>query len=227
MQARVQLLILVATAVGCASGAKSDRNEGCKGEAAPGTITEMIGHINTLPLPVDLPCLLDSLARPLQLELTDNPISAQPADGPDSPRVFVFIDALTMSLVPSGPGASVVEFGEDVGDTLSLKGEIEIPVTETLELDAPYTRIEHDVYGTVCAVCHIKQEPYPGGGMASVAIRPTERSLVPVADLRAVAQECAPDTRHGRCGVLTAMFDGAVEHHPFSIELPTILDLSE
>lgn len=223
----VDPLILIIVAVGCASEAKSDRSEECEGEATPSTIAEMVTHLNSLPLPVDLPCLLSSLGRPLHVELTDNPISAQPADGPDSPRVFVFNGALTLSLVPSGPGSGVVEFGEDVGQSLSLKGEIEIPITETLSLDAPFTRIEHDDYGTVCAVCHIDQEPHLSGGMASVAIRPTVRSLVPVADLRAVANACAPDTRHGRCGVLVALFDGAVEHHPFSIELPTIFDLTE
>jgi len=227
MRARVHSTILFVGALGCGTEPKSDRSEACTGEASPGSIAEMVDHINTLPLPVDVPCLLDSLARPLQVELTDNPISAQPADGPDSPRMFFFLGDLTMSIVPSGPGSHVIEFGEDIGGTLSLKGEIEVPVTETLSQDAPYVRIEHEVYGTVCAVCHIEQESHPSGGMASVAIRPTERSLVPLSNLRAVAMDCAPDTRHGRCGVLVAMFEGSVEHHPFSIDLPTILDLTE
>lgn len=225
---RVGLVWLVGSGVGgCGAEAVGKRAPACVGSASPGSVEEMVDHLNSLPLPVTVPCLLDSLARPLEVELTDNRISAQPADGSLSPRIFVFTGDLVTALVPSGEGAGVLEFGEAVGDRHSRKGEVVVPVERELSATDPFTRIEHAEYGTVCAVCHIEQEPHPGGGTTSVAISPSSRSLVSVRTLEDASLDCGPEAPDGRCAVLQALFDGPVEHRAFPAAYPTIFELTE
>lgn len=224
-----RLLLLTGLLAGCSAKPVDTGSTPslCSGDAAPGTIAEMIDHLNHLPMPVTVPCLLDSLARPLQVELTDNPVSAQPADSSESPRVFVFTGDLVTSLVPSGDGSGVIEFGEADGPEHSRKGEVAVPVQATLAADAPFTKVEHPDFGTICAGCHPDQSDHPDGGTTSMALAPDPRSLVPVSELRAVAEACRPDARTGACGTLVALFRGPVEHRSFPSTYRTIFELTE
>ena len=58
---------------------------------APQSIAETVTLINALPKPLTLPCFLESLARPLEMSATFSVVSAQPAVGHRSPRVFLFL----------------------------------------------------------------------------------------------------------------------------------------
>ena len=69
------------------------------------TIESVIDLTNTLPFPVSVPCLLASLPRPLPLVATNSINSAQPAEGNRSPRVFLLLEHLAISVVPEGRGA--------------------------------------------------------------------------------------------------------------------------
>jgi len=221
---------LVMLCVGCGTSEKDSApavDPGCHGSAAPSTIAEMVDHLNSLPPPVTVPCLLDSLARPLEVELTENPVSAQPADGPESPRIFLFTGDLVTSMVASGDGSLVLEFGEVDGLRHTRKGEVVVPVTAPLLQSDPYTRIEHDELGTVCAACHIEQTDHPDGGTTSIAIAPDPRSRISVSELREVAEACPPRPTSGPCLTLNALFDGAVVHRSFPAAYPTIFELTE
>ncbi|MCB9674388.1 MAG: hypothetical protein H6737_04680 [Alphaproteobacteria bacterium] len=199
----------------------------CAGDAAPATIDAMVAHLDTLPGPVDAACILASLERPLHVEATTNPFSAQPADGPLSPRLFVFLDTLSLSLVPSGMGSEVVEFGEKIDALHTLKGELHLPVEQPVDPLGPHHRILEG-QGTVCRICHIEEDPVPVGddvGYASIAIKPDEETVMDLDVLRDVADGCRP-IGEPRCAVLAALFDGDVEHQPFPEAYPTIFDLA-
>ncbi len=215
----------------CASSAKDSgarQRAECAGDVSVGSIAEFVDHLNTLPLPVTVPCVLESLARPFAVELTDNPISAQPANGPENPRIFLFSGNLVLTLVPEGAGAHVIELGEYEGEARSRKGEVAFPLHEPLSDDAPFTRIAHPEYGTSCAMCHIDQEPHPDGGMVSVAIRPEDRTLVSLDDLRRTADaQCGPEATSARCAFLRTLLAGEVVHQEFPSSYPTLFELAE
>ncbi len=105
--APVRNVCLVAL-VGFACRAEPDP---CAVDGSPTTIDALVGHIDSLPRPVDTACLIRSLERSLQVESSTNPFSAQPALSRNSPRIFLFSGELAISVVPEGIGAEVVEFG--------------------------------------------------------------------------------------------------------------------
>ncbi len=225
---RLVLCWLLALLWSCASPKDSGlAGPVCDGDAAPATIEEMVDHLNSLPPPVTVPCLLDSLARPLEIEATEGVVSAQPADGPESPRIFVFTGNLVTSLVASGPGSEVLEFGEAVGDRHTRKGEVAVPVEQTLAYTDPFTRIEHPDYGTSCAICHIEQTDHPTGGTTSIGIAPESRERISISELRAALEICNTQPSVDRCATLEALFRGPVDHRIFPDSYPTINELTE
>src|SRR5690349_18615452 len=62
------------------------------GGAPPQTIEEVTERLNALPAPASLPCFVASLPRPLKVVATNSRFSVQPADGPNSPRIFILTD---------------------------------------------------------------------------------------------------------------------------------------
>ncbi|MEZ4320496.1 MAG: hypothetical protein R3F61_23650 [Myxococcota bacterium] len=191
----------------------------------------MVHHLNTLPTPIDAACIVRSLERPLSVEATVNPFSAQPADGTRSPRIFLFSDTLSISLVATGVGADVVELGEATGDVQSLKGELALPIEASVAPSAPHDRIvdpTEGVEGTVCRACHDDEAPWPdapGEAFASVAIRPDRDSLLDLDLLAELADGCDPTVEPERCAFMDALFAGEVEHQPFPERFPTIFEL--
>ncbi len=208
------------------------RSEGpgpCAGQAAPHSIDAVVDHLNTLPMPITAPCVVRSLARPLQVEATADPLSAQPADGPDSPRFFFSMGHFRIALVATGPGATVIEFGEAVDPLHSIKGELPLPITAEIDPEDPHDQIADPRYGTGCAVCHVEQEALPDGRFSSIVIRPEPDSLVPLDNLARQVPECAldDDPDDARCALLLAIFEGEVQHAPFPSHYPTLLELAE
>jgi len=227
MRSSAQALLIVAAC----SPERSDPGaaDPCDGQAAPQSIDAVVDHLNTLPQPVTAPCVVRSLARPLRVEATSDPLSAQPADGPDSPRFFFHVGDLRIALVATGDGAGVIEFGEATDALHSVKGELPMPITTELSAEDPHDEIADDQYGTGCAVCHVEQEALPGGGWSSIVIRPEDHSLVDLGGLARQAPGCVleADPDDARCALLVAIFEGEVVHTPFPAAYPTLVELAE
>lgn len=195
------------------------------GGASPRDTSALVARINALPEP-SLPCLLASLPRPLSLVATSNVFSAQPASGRDSPRIFVLYEGLTLSVVPRGEGSELLELGENVSSSRSLKGELAFPVARPLREDAPF----HDLYDAElrvsrCGVCHANEEPHPSlpAAFVSDAYRGHPAYDVPIARLRETRAACAaPPNDAPQCAMLRALLDhGEVRQGAFPTSMKT------
>jgi hypothetical protein len=209
---------------GCSREAEGDEHP-CARDASPASIDEVIETIGTLPSPVTLDCFLISLERPLGLELTSNTFSAQPADGEASPRVFLVSDALTMSVVPSGVGRRLLEFGERTPADLSVKAELEFPITLPLDPALPFDRVATPDGPTLtgCGLCHSHETEVADGRFASTPLQPRSNTLVQIDTLLTEHELCDPDVEPERCGMLSALLDhGAVYHEPFPDEFDVL-----
>jgi hypothetical protein len=195
--------------------------------ASPRTIGEAVAFINELPQPLTLDCFLERLERPLAIAATKSVISLQPAVGENSPRLFLFMGELVMSVAVDGHGFDLLEFGELVGPTRSIKGEIAFPLADTIAPDAPFTRIFDGADGTGCGICHGGEAPAPEYPQAFVsdALRFPDFEAVAFTVLRREHERCDPVLQPERCARLTALFGhGAVEPAAFPETMPTIYD---
>lgn len=193
--------------------------------AAPRTIGEAVEFINALPRPLTLDCFLERLERPLAIAATGGVISLQPAKGRKSPRVFLFSGELIMSIAVDGdPGSTLLEFGEVVEPTRSIKAEIQFPLADPVTAAAPFERIQ-DTNGTTCGFCHRDETAAPGypGAFASAALQLVAYDEVTVADMRDEYERCDPAAEPGRCARFAALLGhGEVEQAAFPSEFPTI-----
>lgn len=194
--------------------------------AAPQSVEEAVQLINALPKPVTVACFLESLERPLDVELSRSIFSAQPSTGDDNPRIFIFYGDLVITVVPDGVGRELIEFGEVVAPARTVKAELELPLDDVVPLSAAFERI-WSTDGTHCGGCHRGEEPtdeIPGvKAFVSAEYQPTYDAIVDIEDLRASYERCEqPDHR---CEFLHAFFDhGEVRHRPFEEHVPTIFD---
>jgi hypothetical protein len=195
--------------------------------AVPKTVGDVVDHVNALAGPVSLPCLLESLPRPLALHATRSVFSAQPAVGKRSPRIFLFFDRLVLSVALAGMGKDLLEFGEARTENRSLKAEIEFPVTEPLTHEAPYTRILYKEGQTNCAFCHSAESPDESiefaSAFVSAAYRPSRgQDYVSVAELAVELQQCDSADEPERCEMLQSLFArGMPVDHEFPSEYLT------
>jgi hypothetical protein len=205
-------------------GERCSPAEGTTG--SPSSIHEVLDLINGLPHPVELPCFLESLDRPLALNANFNTQSAQPALGKRSPRIFILPnEPFSMSLVPGEP---TLEFGErDASALVSVKGELHFPIEGQLIPEDAFVRLAPDEAtgltldeGTSCGVCHDNEKPAPGypfrGAFSSARLRPAPFFFVEVAAIRQELESCEAALEPERCALLHAMFDhGEVVQAPF------------
>ena len=230
--------LLLPTILGCADSpqnAPSVSTErvpttGCRAPAevsnSPHTIAETVTLINALPKPLSLPCFLESLARPLEISASTSLVSAQPAQGSRSPRIFVFQDPNVMSIVPAGDGASLLEFGEQRPEFRSLKAEIPFPVTTQLAPSAPFDELLTSSTLTTCGGCHPgeQQESEISGvrTFTSVAIRPRAGELVSAASLSHELEICDRAREPQRCAMLDGLMGwGQVTDRTFPSAMST------
>lgn len=183
------------------------------------TIFTAVARLNALPEPVTPACFVASLPRPIDAVATISVVSAQPAAGRDSPRVFLLLPGLVASVVPDGDGASLLEFAEWTTPLRTLKGEVKFPLDRPLALDAPLTRVHSNLGVTTCGLCHRNEAPHDSidGGFVSDAFRPDPGTLVPISELAQRHAECPPGESTPRCELLHALFDfGALRQGAFS-----------
>lgn len=192
------------------------------------TAAQLALHINTLPRPVAVPCVVASLKRPLSLVATTSMLSAQPADGPSSPRLFLLSSTMAISVVPSGAGAQLIETGEWVTATRTLKGELELPATADLPANAAYTRVEQSTGRTTCALCHRDESPddMRAGVYASAAYRPNPGEELSAAAVAKLHGDCVTsEEASGRCDLLHALFDfGEVQQGAFRRQVALFIE---
>jgi len=194
--------------------------------AAPSTILEVVDRVNELPRPVTLPCFIESLVRPLEINATDSFLSAQPAVGRRSPRAFLFADPLIMSIAFGGSGSHLLELGESRPDGRSVKAEIAFPVTEELPRAVPFERVVFVEGLTTCGVCHAAERPAPDvpftKAFESQAYRPSPSERVSLQSLRVEQERCDSVLEPERCALLQAVFGaGAVSDRDFPATLAT------
>lgn len=204
----------------------SDALRACaEASASPHTIADVITHLNALPAPVSAACLVATLPRPLALVATDGTNSAQPATSHDSPRIFLRLDGLVLGVVPDGDGGKLLEFGEWITPTRTLKGELEVPVLGPLADDAAYQHALYSEASTSCGLCHVGETPHDTLPQAFVsdAFRPLPDSIVTLDELRAFHDRCVTDADESvRCEMFHAIFDfGDVVDGPFDDEVAT------
>ncbi len=177
----------------------------------PRSVEETVALINAFPKPVSIPCVLESLDRPLALSATWNNVSAQPAYGANNPRIFIFRDDLFLSVVTKGDGRPLLEMGVRRSASSSLKAELHFPIEEHVEPAAPYERIRHES-GTVCGFCHLDEVVDDAIEFAeafrSQLIPPANNKLVELDYLTWAFETCDPALDPDRC----AMFDSIFAH---------------
>lgn len=187
--------------------------------ASPSNIEEIVELVNGLVAaqakPVTLPCVVESLKRPIGVLAAISTFSLQPSAGPGSPRIFLFSGDLVATVVP-GKGQDLLELAERTTETRSLKAELEFPLEVALSGSEPYARIRR-ADGTVCAACHGGEVPAAerAGALSfeSDILRPLATQEVPLAQIQSEALACDVAAEPERCALLTAVF-GHGETYP-------------
>ena len=192
----------------------------------PRSIAETVALINSMPRPLTLSCFLRALKRPLAVQATDSAFSAQPAQGAESPRLFLFNDPLYLSVVPDGVSRDLLELSELTSATRSIKAEIVFPINELLPLALAYERVlymERDDQ-TSCGVCHRQEQPVDsadGPVFESMAFKPLPRQRVELEFLVDLSEQCEVASDNDRCDMLRSLFlYGPVEDHEFPDDMP-------
>lgn len=203
----------------------SDALKACAALRTPAevaTIFSAVERLNAMPAPRNPACFVAGLPRPVDAVATISVLSAQPAAGRESPRVFLLLPGLVVSVVPDGDGASLVEFAEWTSSTRTLKGELKFPMPDAgFAPDAALTRVHSSFGVTTCGLCHRNEVPHPtiDGGFVSDAFRPDPGTLVPLHEVAAQHTACGEDAGP-RCEMLHALFDfGPVRQGAFADEV--------
>jgi len=180
---------------------------------SPQTIEDAVALLNALPKPTSVACFVESLDRPLATYATNSTLSLQPAFSTQSPRIFLRVGRMWLSVVIDGTGSDLIEFGELIGDGLrSLKGELKLPVTDTVAPTLPFDRVLYSGGGTVCGLCHRQESVEDMQGtsqiFSSVAFRPDASTRVSLDSLRAQWTSCDWQAQPDRCDLLSSIFGG-------------------
>lgn len=174
----------------------------------PRSIAQTVDLLNALPKPLSLPCFVEALGRPLPLHAARSELSAQAA-GRRSPRLFVYLEPLVMTLVPEGPGAQLLELGEQLPDRRSSKAELKFPIEGPVLPAQPFEQALFTADTTGCAFCHADEERdtriADAPAFASQALRPLDRHRVPIDALGIELENCDAAVEPARCALLDAL----------------------
>jgi hypothetical protein len=200
---------------------------------SPGDIDAVVALVNALgaerSFPVDIDCFLESLDRPLGFLASLSIFSLQPTTAPKSPRFFLFSGAVVMTAVPTGAGRNLVELGQEVTETRSIKAEIAFPVTAPLPPPQPYEHLVGEGGPTSCGTCHGFEEPAPvastPNAFSSDVFKPLKSQEVDLAFLRDQHLACDATAEPERCAMFAAIFaHGELVPRAFSDKARTIYD---
>lgn len=196
---------------------------------SPATIEEAVNLLNALPKPTSVACFVESLDRPLTAFATSSSLSAQPALSHRSPRVFLRLDKLWLSVVVDGESSYLVEFSQalDTEPLRTIKAELLLPLTEAVPQSLPYERVRFGT-GTACGLCHTGETRADGvsftDAFASAALRPRPETRVSIDEkLRLESASCDWQVEPHRCELLSSIFDGGtVVEEAFPHAMPTL-----
>jgi len=195
--------------------------------AAPRTIIEVAALANALPHPLTLTCFLESLERPLEVNLAVSTISLQPAPSPRSPRIFLFSGDVILSVVPAGTGKDLLEMGQLVSEDRTVKAELKFPIVGQVAPDDPFAHVRSDE-GTTCRFCHPAETHAPEispSAYVSGAFSPLPRAQLGLETWKQEHAACDPAAEPERCAFLRALFDhGEVRGRNFPATVPTAFD---
>jgi len=185
----------------------------------PTDFDQVVELVNALPKPLELSCFLYNFDPPFKIFAVDNEFSAQPSQGPDSPRILIIRDDFIVSVVPSGLGKDLIEFSKVTSSDQSIKGELAFPITDQIPADKPYTEILENPEvmgsGTTCKTCH--PETHIGNNIyESTIFDPMPFQRVPASQLQTGLTLCQKGVDTFRCNILKAVFSrGEVEDLPW------------
>jgi hypothetical protein len=177
----------------------------------PRTIEAAVALMNALPKPTTLPCFIESLDRPLELYLTSSTLSLQPADGERSPRTFLVLGDLVMSVVTTPDFIFRLELGYRSAPGRSIKGEVLFPLGQDVTATMIEDRIRiGDI--SICGGCHgAETRPsdsfFLDGAFESSIATPLYPFEVDLESLKAQAALCDRALEPDRCAQLSALFD--------------------
>jgi hypothetical protein len=177
--------------------------------SSPSTIDAAVARLNGLPSGADVACFVASLQRPLSVVAATSLTSAQPSPDAATPRLFLLLEGLVVTVLPDGDDSHLLELGQWVDGLRTVKGELELPASAPFAADAPYTRIMYQPGMTKCALCHRGEAASTtvSGGWASDAYQPTNAALTPLSALAAAHDGCTSADTSPRCTFLHALFD--------------------
>jgi len=198
-------------------------------------IESTVDWINAMPKPVKVDCFIKSLPRPILINATRNGISAQPAVGARSPRIFINIynTDLLLSTVPDqdrDPDLTAeeeehpLELSFLTSDTRSIKAEIMFPVLEDINYGTSYDHIRLDGGGSACRACHAEET---SAGFfddveyfESQALKPYPEASVSLSALRTENDTCVAETEPFRCSIFSSILDyGSVFWYNFPVAM--------
>jgi hypothetical protein len=127
--------------------------------------------------------------------------SAQPAGGPEDPRLFLFSGTTILSVVTAGSGKDLLEVGQVVSATRTLKAEFKFPFSAPVSREDAYAHLDFAPQATSCGLCHLAEESDPSHRLArtSVALKPPRSTLLRWEQVQAMAQRCDVEKERERC----------------------------
>lgn len=202
--------LALVTACGTPSETAAAKERCPPAQEAPRSIEAIVQTLNAMPKPVELPCLIETLPRPLAIHASTSMLSLQPAFARESPRIFIFTDPLILAVVPDGDGQHLLEMSEQRAEARTIKAELAFPVEAELSQAAPFEHVLFNETTTSCAFCHggeTRVESNFARVYESQALRPGPDQRVPLDEVARSAASCAADASLPRCALLRAIFD--------------------
>lgn len=223
--------------------------QGCGGSQPPGDspgvicvppagavitdVQSVVDWLNAMPKPVTLPCFIESLPRPLNIQSALSEFSAQPSLGQRSPRIFFFFDRLILTVVADQDFAEYphplleMSYLVDEQELITTKAELKFPITDTLSPAAPYTGLSFNDRISQCSFCHPKESVLARLDdipiYQSSILKPT--TPLPISQLYVENDNCIVEEEPHRCAMLSSIVDhGELQPYSFPAGAPTIFD---
>lgn len=189
-------------------------------------IPGFLQFLNLLPKPTSVICVINALPRPFLINATSNKFSGQPAASYQSPRIFIKLGKLIISVVPAGETSYSMELAETYKDLMSIKGDLKFPLTESISPESPFKNIYDKGQYSCAKLCHAKVvdvEKFNSEivSYASTIIFPRRVNEVAFIDLQLIRDECDNEEIKEKkiCRFYKALFDnGEVEYFSYDVD---------
>lgn len=196
-------------------------------------VQSVVDWLNAMPKPVTLPCFIESLPRPLNIQSALSEFSAQPSLGRRSPRIFFFFDRLILTVVADQKFAEYphplleMSYLVDEQELITTKAELKFPIVDTLSPAAPYTGLSFNDRISQCSFCHPKESVLDYLDNVPIyqssILKPT--TPLQISQLYVESDNCIVEEEPHRCAMLSSIVDhGELRPYSFPARAPTIFD---